>query len=164
MIRTVRLLLFAPLLMALLAAGCKSGTVGRVSGKVTYNGNPVTGGKIRFFPTTGSSQEGGLGGYEATIQEDGTYSIADVPAGDMVVTVDTEELNPKKPTMGDPTGMGSKMDPTEMMKKAGMVPEGSGGTVGKYMKIPEHYAKKDKSGLTVKVSTGKTTYDPKLTD
>jgi hypothetical protein len=78
--------------------GCGSGVIrpplGKVSGKVTYNGNPVTSGSVIFTPVKGDS-----GGHIATgqIQSDGSYSLTTFDTGDgallgqHVVTVEARE-------------------------------------------------------------------------
>ena len=83
-----RLLLALPLFLVLVS-GCpkKSGTVGTLSGKVTYKGKEVTGGQMTFF-----TKEGGA--VLATIKPDGTYSVRDLAVGEATVTVDTKNLKP----------------------------------------------------------------------
>jgi len=71
-----------------LLAGCGGG--GSVSGKVTLNDQPLTGGTVTFHPT--GSGPSGIG----TIGPDGRYEIAvgtdkSLPPGDYVVTVEATE-------------------------------------------------------------------------
>jgi hypothetical protein len=160
MIQKVRCLLFAPLLLAIVVTGCKSGSPTTVSGKVTYNGGPVTGGVIRFgAPSQDAYQQG-------YIKEDGTYSVTDVPQGEMVVWINTEEINPEpkgKPKSaiqyGQPgqkegqTGAGGMI---EAMKKGKVdIPANAGATMGKYMPIPEKYGTKKDSPLRYTSKGGK---------
>jgi len=80
------------LLGALLLVGCKAtnpNAPARVTGRVTYNGSPVTGGTIHFHSADGADVPIGIG-------PDGTYQAFDIPDGDMVVTVETESINPEK--------------------------------------------------------------------
>ena len=56
-----------------------------VSGKVTCQGKPVAGGVIKFFPIDAPEKTGRKPGYaggpsEATIQEDGTFSLMPIDA------------------------------------------------------------------------------------
>jgi len=153
----------ASLLLLFVASGCGPGnsTSGTVSGKVTYKGQPVTGGSLAFH-----TKEGAI--YPTVINEDGTYTLTGMPTGDMTVTVDTEALNPDKviPTYGEPGQPGQPGQP------------GAGGTMqpppgvaappqketGKYIKIPEKYNDPTKSGLTVNVTSTGTKKDFDLSD
>ena len=87
------------------AAGCgpKSQTPAKVSGTVTYKGQPLKGGNITFH-----SED--KGNYNGSINEDGTYAIFDVPTGTMKVSIDTEFLNPdrKIPDYATTKGRGGK--------------------------------------------------------
>jgi hypothetical protein len=153
--------------------GCTTGNVhapAKLSGKITYAGNSVTAGTLLFY--TGDS-----GVYPAVINSDGTYSATDLPAGDLVVTIETESANPnvkkqeykggaggggmypggKAPAggAGDHKGPGAQNSP-----KPENAPQGG----GPYVKIPSKYSDKNKSGLTVKLSAGKNTQDFDLKD
>jgi hypothetical protein len=75
--RSVEGALLAGLVMLL--AGCSGqATTGQVTGKVTHNGEAVTGGVVTFAPT------GGTVGKPATgeISSDGTYSLSTYEPGD----------------------------------------------------------------------------------
>jgi hypothetical protein len=171
MIRKVRCLLFVPLFLAVAVAGCKSGsTPTQVSGKVTYNGGPVTGGVIRFGAP---GQDASAQGY---VKEDGTYTVSDVPQGEMIVWINTEEINPEpkgKPKgivgygqPGQKEGMSGAASMIDSLKKGKMdIPAGAGGTVGKYMPIPDKYQSKKDSTLRATCKGGKQTgVDFTLTD
>jgi hypothetical protein len=56
-------------------AGCGGEQLGRVTGRVTVAGTPVTGGTIQFVPDTGKAAIG-------SIEPDGTYSLTTYRAGD----------------------------------------------------------------------------------
>ncbi len=178
-----RLLLTLPLYAALVI-GCSKGNPNApatVTGKVTYNGAPVTGGMVVFHP-----KEGGM--YTAAISPEGTYSVSDLPIGDATVTVDTESINPnakmpeyKGGNSGPGGGVGKAMY-SQMMggtkgskgapggqshkaEKMSPMPEGAnkaGG--GTYVKIPEKYKDPEKSGLTTTLKRGSQTYDIELKD
>ena len=53
---------------------------------MTYNGNTVGGGSVTFEPAEGA------GRYSSSIDKDGNYAIREVPAGEMIVTVETESI------------------------------------------------------------------------
>jgi hypothetical protein len=172
MLRTIRLSLLVPLMFSLLAIGCKhKANPSRVSGQVSYNANPVPGGIIRFWPAQGSAEEGGLGGFEAIIQPDGSYVLSELAEGEMIVTVENEMLNPnaavpKDQEMRGGGGQGGRamMDPSAMLKKSGQVPDQSGRPTGKYIPLPRKYAEKATSDLRVTLKSGKNAYNPELRD
>ncbi len=72
--------LFACLLMFL--TGCNNGQ-GTVTGKVTWKGQPVTGGQLMFDPVGGGESPGKPGA--ATIAEDGTFAVSTYGNGDGAV-------------------------------------------------------------------------------
>lgn len=143
-----------------LVNGCgpsKSNPV-ELSGTVTYNGQPVTGGTMIFFAKDG-------GTYPASIHADGSYIATDFPTGELIVTVDTESLNPakKQETYTGKTKMGG--GPKGKEGKMSPVPEGaSQGNAGTYVKIPKVYNDKDKSPLKVTVEAGKQKLNIELKD
>jgi hypothetical protein len=169
-------LLFGLLLIAGLATtGCNKGNPhapARVSGKVTYAGSPVTAGTIVFHTADGAQ-------YPANIAPDGTYGTELPVVGDVVVTVETESVNPDKkvPTYDDKTAPGSGSG--AMAKMYGKGPTGPKGT-GKnkagfstpegvttenlYKKIPAKYADKTRSGLSYTLVKGDQKKDFDLTD
>jgi hypothetical protein len=158
-----RLLMTLPLFLALVL-GCNknSTTPSSVSGKITYKGEIVPAGSITFH-----TPEGGIFSYSL---KEGTYSGTDLPAVEMIVTIETESANPKGPPKqsygaaqgragADPSDMRAKME--EMGKiPASAAPANAGG----YVKIPVKYASKDKSPLKVTLTKGKNVNDFDLTD
>jgi len=69
----------------------KPGETGSVSGKVTLNAQPVTGGVIVLTGADGKE-------VKADLAANGTYKVKDVKPGEYTVAVDTEGLNdPAKP-------------------------------------------------------------------
>jgi hypothetical protein len=149
-------------LVVVISFGCsKSGlpNSARVSGNVTYKGKdgvakPVTAGTLIFFTKN-------AGNYPIVIRADGTYSTSDIPLGEIVVTVETESANPKnKP----PEYGGGKDD--EKKPKFSPRPDSAkgGGKAGAYVKIPQKYADKKTSGLTVTLNAGAQKQDFELTD
>jgi hypothetical protein len=139
-----------------IAAGCS--TVkhqtehAQVTGQVTYNGKPVTGGRVLFVAV-----EGGWAG-EGIIDKNGNYTVSS-PVGDVKIAIDNMMLT----SLG--TGKGTKHEIG--MKGAGKprpdapeakIPEGT------YMKLPSKYSKLESSGLTYTVKKGDQTYNIQLTD
>jgi hypothetical protein len=142
-------LLVLPALALALVLGCGPGSQrsASLSGKVSYKGQPVTGGNMTlFFGNTA---------YPVGLGADGTYSAIQLPEGDATVTVETETLSPNRPTYGGKGGKGGMSSPP---------PQGSGGVAGTYVKIPAEYASKDKSDLKVTLKRGKNQKDFELTD
>ncbi|MFL5241216.1 MAG: carboxypeptidase-like regulatory domain-containing protein [Gemmataceae bacterium] len=142
----------------LVAMGCGAGakTV-NVSGKVTYQGKPLPGGKITFYPKEG----GKLNPASADIQEDGTYACNDAPSGDVKVTVSNEHLNEKPsadPRTRGPMGGNPAMQMQPPKDKAPPTKTENSDLkkVGKYIQIPDKYKNADKSGLTYTIKNGDT--------
>ena len=121
-------------LVALLGLGLASRAeekpkeVGKIEGKVNFKGQPLPGGTVSFHPEKGKP-------FVAQLQEDGTYSVKDVPVGAMKVAVETESV------------------------KKGDKPPKDG---KKYVPIPRKYADPNTSGLTYKVVEGNQTLDIEL--
>jgi hypothetical protein len=144
-----RLLTALTFLSVLGAAGCGSSSSGTVTGKVTYKGAAVPGGTVSFFGADNWTGSAHLG-------EDGSYSIANVPAGTVRISVETMTARPPKPPPGAmpkpptdaPVPKGSMYDPAAQAKR--------------YVPIPPRYADKDQSGLTYDVKPGKQVHDIKL--
>ncbi len=105
----------------LLATACLSATVGcdsgqstsSVSGKITYQGEPVTSGLINFLPERGQPLGGGL-------RSDGTYQFK-LPAGQYKVRIDTPPAMPAdwSEKDGDPL---PKLPPRQLPAKYGKYP------------------------------------------
>jgi hypothetical protein len=161
----------AALLATLLLTGCKENNPNapaRVHGKVTYNGSPVTGGSVTFHFKEGGPVTMG-------ISEDGTYSAVDIPAGEAVVTVETESINPATKhssygsTGGGMSGMYGKKSavkkaPEGKGEKASPAPEGTAASQLVYVKIPKKYSAPATSGLSVTLKPGSQTHNIPLTD
>jgi hypothetical protein len=157
-----RIVLSGPLFLVLVLGCSRSSTPAKVSGKVTYKGEVVSGGLITFH-----NENGGIYSYNLKF-EDGTYSGADLPLGEMVVTIDTEALNPEGRQKREYKGGKDKMgaDPNEYkakMQKMGKVPEGPV-AVGKYVKLPAKYNDPKKSPLKVTLVKGQNKNDFDLAD
>jgi len=172
----VRFIAFTALLSAILVLGCNSGNQqfpAEVTGKVTLNTAPVTGGSITFHSADGAS-------VNAKISHDGVYFFPNLPEGKFEVTVETESVNPEKKQQeykGDNSVGGgksamypgkAKMAPPPGGKKNksenSPTPEGYVAHDPVYVKIAAKYKSKSTSGLTVDVKKGKQVLDISLTE
>jgi hypothetical protein len=145
-------------LALLLLSGC-SGTSknSTVSGKVTYKGQPVTGGTLTLHPTDGKG-----GSFPPIpIKPDGTFMTTDVPAGSWQVAIETESIK------GMPTG-GYNAKPPQGQKPpdgaAPKMPEIDTSGQPKYVQIPKKYSDPKTSNLTWDIVKGKNDKTFELTD
>lgn len=131
------------------AIGCQGGKRKstqhvEVSGTVTYNGKPVTGGQIKFVGEDWA-------GIEGIIDEKGHYTI-NAPTGSNKIAIDNRLLQQgvrKEASRG--VGRPGGPEPTPMK--------------GKYIKIPDKYYDPAGSGLSYTVTKdAQQTFDVKLTD
>lgn len=129
----------------LVASGCGDPSLSAVSGRVTYNGEPVTTGRISFTSKQGGRTTSG------DLQLDGSYRLqysrsqAALPVGEYEVTVTS-----KKTTYGY----------TNEEFDAGTV---SAAELAKPPKVewlvPEKYSNVEESGLTATVEPGSSNFD-----
>jgi hypothetical protein len=157
--RLTLLVLLAPGLVA----GCnRSKTPSKVTGTVTYKGQPVKAGNIVFH-----SED--MGSYPGTLSPEGTYEIVDLPAGNMTVTVETESVRPDQKTTGYPRGRAGKAAAIDNERLAAEGMAGSAAAANKeaaerYVKIPKKYADAKTSPLKVTLEAGKQVKNIELTD
>ncbi|MFT3920904.1 MAG: hypothetical protein QM778_00050 [Myxococcales bacterium] len=69
---------FVTCILLVLIAGCGGRGMGKVQGKVTVNGKPVTSGTIMFYPAEGPGATGSIG-------PDGSYTMSTHKPGDGAV-------------------------------------------------------------------------------
>ena len=135
--------------------GCSSSKLApaRVSGSISYNGQPIKAGRMQFHSPDGV-------GYDAQISPDGTYSATDIPEGELVVTVETEYLKD--------SGNAGKGKEADMRAKMVQPPPPGVASApapsAQYIKIPAKYAKPNTSPLTIKVSGGRNVQNIELAD
>jgi hypothetical protein len=149
-----------PLLLLPALAGCGQPT-GHISGKVIYQGRPLTGGRLVFRPA-----DPGQNTVPALVAADGSYE-ATLPVGDVTIAVDNRELQPHEPSPPGPRpGLpeGIKLPGQGgAAKAAAEAPNAAGGRLaGKYVPIPEKFYQAETSGLKYTVKKGNETYDIEL--
>jgi hypothetical protein len=138
-----------------LATGCSS--YGTITGKVTYQNRPLTGGTVLFTSTEGKGTK------SAPIGADGSYTIEKMPTGPAKIAVET-----KSAQVG---GFGRSGPPTSMQPPKGVdLPDkakssgiyGSTGNKQPPENIPDSYGNPDTSELTVTVTGGSQTHPIEL--
>ncbi len=123
----------------MVVSGCGP-TVGSVVGKVTFDGKPVPGGNVTVIPSSGSAQMG-------AIDQNGNYSISNVPTGPAKITVETASQKPTKMPSG------AKIVPPKDVKAPNYDPNEA--KKGIYVAIPNRYSVPEESGLALDVKSGK---------
>ena len=121
--------------LSLLCAGCGANDGAGVTGKVLYDGQPLTTGSVTFHPVASGPLAIG------DIQSDGTYSLSvgtesGLPPGEYRVTVGATGPMPE-PTVADPMPLPQSL-------------------------IPARYGDVNTSGLKYTVAAGKNTIDISL--
>lgn len=145
-------------LLACLALGCGGSNPhapGNISGSVSYKGKPVPAGTVQYVTSDGVA-------YSSPIAKDGTYSITDLPIGELVVVVETDSAKEHAAPKGK--------DVDRRMSHQQQRPGSDGGGAAPepeapvYVKIPEKYGKAKTSPLTYTVKVGRNTNSIELTD
>jgi hypothetical protein len=121
--------------------------MGTVSGQVTYLSKPVPGGLITFRPT-----EPGRNPANARLDEQGRFEVT-VPAGDVVITVDNQDLKETGTGLPIAPPPGAKI-PKGEKKESVPSPSAPVRPPGVYVPIPDKYARSDKSDLKMTVKSG----------
>lgn len=149
--------------------GCSSSNPAapaRISGKLSYKGAPIKAGTMKFHTLEGTA-------FDAQISADGTFSAVDLPIGEMVVTVETESVNPANdPSKGANSGeyqrymkmMSSRRPGESSNPGASSTPSATPKPSDNYVKIPDKYGKANTSPLTVTLKKGRQVQDFDLTD
>jgi hypothetical protein len=162
--RTLALGSSAILLLA--AMGCGGGK-GDVSGTVTLDGKPLPAGKIAFLASKGAA-------VSADIQN-GQYTVAKVPTGNVKVTVETASIKTQADQMqagirqGGPKSVPPNTPPEAKahleaeIKANAESAQKAKDLLAQYRPIPEKYGKPDTSGLSTTVKAGDNKFDVSLT-
>jgi hypothetical protein len=154
-----------------LVAGCGP-QIGKVSGQVTYKGKAVPGGLITFRPADGKYNS-----VTVELDTDGRFPAVELPAGEVLVSIDNRELGPRPTFSGGMPG-GLPLSPEARSKLGGSkaaaaAPAGDGAPQtgedvrrpsGRYVPIPERYYDAETSGLKFTVKGGDQTERFELTD
>jgi hypothetical protein len=137
------------LLVALAVVGCGGGVgKGTVSGKVTYKGAPLKGGRVAF--STSNNQA-----VMADIGEDGSYTTPEMTTGPAKISVQTSYM---KQMVRVP----ANRPPKDQKMPEGYQMGGDPEAAKHYVAIPAQYEKADTSGLTYDVKRGSQNHDINL--
>lgn len=140
-------------LVVFACAGCQRGNPGgELAGQVTIDGEPVRGGNVIIANDDGTIIQIGR------IGDDGRYSVAEPPLGDVKIAVQTSQFKGFKGTTAS-----NGAEDTQGRGSGGMIvpdPKTLGMT---YVWVPEQYEDYNTSGLTLKIKRGKLEHDIKLT-
>lgn len=143
----------ATLTVGMTGCGPSGAAAGVASGKVTYNGTPLTGGILTLHPVNGGPD------FPITITYEGTFSSSGVPDGEMQVAIETESLKNRRPAGYDTSKMPAGSKPPDVK-----LPDVDMSKQPTYMKIPAKYASVKTSGLTWTISKGTNDRNFELTD
>jgi hypothetical protein len=159
MLRTLTRLLGPVGAVLVLAGATGCGGTGTITGKVTYQGRPLTGGTVLFTSASGK------GSQSSPIGPDGSYTIEKMPTGPAKVAVDTGGSAQRPPGVfggGPPKQMqpGKDVKLPEGVKSPLYNPEAKQGKPPE--RIPEQYANPDTSKLTYTVRSGSQTHEIEL--
>ena len=122
------------------AAGCSASGVGRVTGTVTLDGEPLAGAEVRFWP----KDEPDLGAATAVTRADGTFEVLRDPrpgAG----------LKPGRYVILVARYAGGRPQPE---KDAAVAPAQEGIIPGTFNQLPARYNDRDRCPFTVEVGKG----------
>jgi hypothetical protein len=150
----------AALILASVSFGCGGQKTAKISGKVLFQGRPLPGGLVTFYPMEGQSNPA-----SAIIGEDGSYSVHNAPVGNVRITVSNLAL--KKGEV-PPIGMNGAPATFTMASKEAIakaregkdIPHPKGSKIlGTYVPIPASYANIKTTGLDYSVDDKNQDYD-----
>ncbi len=143
--------------------------VGSITGKVTYQGNPVKGGNISFVSTEGEPSQ------TSPLAEDGSYSIPRITGGEYKVVVETASLRPTPVPQPSP-GKGKTKIPEQKLEANPDIPAGyrpsspadesaikaQAFKVKRFVAIPNQYGDSNTTDLTYTAVGGSQTHNIEL--
>jgi len=131
--------------LSLTISGC--GAKGTITGKVTMNGQPLHFGTVTFMTESGLT-------FQSPINDDGSYSLKDVPTGTVKISV-FEPAPVTQASRSGPPGR-ARMGPPPDAKLTPGAPTSFDleANKEKYVKIPDNVNDPDRSGLTYTVKGG----------
>jgi hypothetical protein len=147
-IRPTRLI--AGTVCLLLAAGVHSASPAQeqgqdvITGKVNFQGKPLTSGSVTFFPEKGK-------GRGAPINRDGTYKVVGLPPGQYTVAIDNAVAPTPKDKVQRPKGL-EKQGKVAAPPPEWVLPEG----------VAARYRDRNRSPLRVNTVKGKQNFDFEL--
>jgi hypothetical protein len=171
------------LLVAAFLPACGPGhglTLGRVSGKVTYRGEPVRYGFVTFQPEEREGESGPPA--MSTISQDGTYALTTQDPDDgavvgphrvAIIALDPDPIvgaDAPEPAEAPKEFMATKSGRVKTKSKTAEVPKDAGPTFksrdGKIYRIlgPEKLGNPMTSGIQVEVKSGRNTFDFEIGD
>lgn len=153
-------------------AGCNTDHTGpssKLTGKVSYNGQPVKAGSMWLIFDQGK--------YNCPIRDDGSYSFLDIPNGTAKVVIDTEPFNPdqrppvyQKAVAAKQNKMYGEYDRAmgkateEDVRSPGLSKAEKEKLAKVYVKLPKKYTSEKTTDATVNVLQGEQVKDIELTD
>lgn len=130
---------FVLALSAFLMSGCSGGS-GTITGKVTYQGRPLTTGQVVIWTSSGNT-------YASEIDADGNYRIEGCPPGKHKVSVASPDpAVTAMATTSRERGRGAPAANPSPAPKSGN---------SKWFAIPPRYSDPESSGLVIEVSGSK---------
>ena len=129
----------------LLAGICGCGNSADVSGKISYQGRPVTYGSVIILTSNNSA-------FSAAIKPDGTYLVEDIPPGNASIAVIS-----RNPALGRSAIHPPKTTPTGKQEAAPRETAVTG-----WFPLPRNYEDPKSSGLTCNITKGQVIHDLEL--
>ena len=135
---------FIAALFAAALAGCCGSDTTTLSGVVTLNGRPVSGGSVVMYCSDKQIVRG-------LIDADGRYSIPNVPFGSATITVQSHTFVP--------AGMQVPQKLPPVSADSPLPPDRAGEGAKRVIPIPPRYSHPEESGLSVNVQSHPATHD-----
>ncbi len=141
--------MLAAVTLAMLVAGC-GGSVGDVTGKVTYKDKPVTSGTVVVLGKDGIPKSG-------SIQPDGSYRVVGVKSGEARVMVSSPPLVAVAGSVKD--GAKAEASDKPSLSQEAPAPAANPELTKTWVAIPEKYGDTTKTDLKLTVVSGANAFD-----